>query len=262
MWEKGAILQQPLSFPLTVYFREGVAFLKDRRNGLSLVLGLLPGLPVVQGVGNGLVDGPVFRMARAFHMHWREEAEEHVAFRANLAQFLDLFASAPGVGLECQGHHRNTCLAGQLDADGVEVFGVNVFAPMLLLKSLVRKKKLKNPSSVVFTASISGYTNVAPANGVYGASKSALTAYMKYAALELASKGVRCNSVHPGRIQTPLIENRLLTESDVAQDMGQYPLKRYGKPEEVAYAIAYLLSDAAAWVTGTSLVIDGGRSLK
>lgn len=143
-----------------------------------------------------------------------------------------------------------------------EVFGINVFAPMLLIKLLVRKKKLKNPSSVVFTASISGYSNVAPANGIYGASKSALSAYMKYAALELAAKGIRCNAVHPGRIQTPLIENRLLSEEDVAKDVDMYPLKRYGKPEEVAHAIIYLLSDAAAWVTGTNLVIDGGRSLK
>lgn len=143
-----------------------------------------------------------------------------------------------------------------------EVFGINVFAPMLLIKLLVRKKKLKNPSSVVFTASISGYSNVVPANGIYGASKSALSAYMKYAALELAGKGIRCNAVHPGRIQTPLIENRLLSEEDVAKDVDMYPLKRYGKPEEVAHAIIYLLSDAAAWVTGTNLVIDGGRSLK
>lgn len=143
-----------------------------------------------------------------------------------------------------------------------EVFGLNVFAPMLLLKRLVRKKKLKDPSSVVFTASISGYSNVAPANGIYGASKSALSAYMKYAALELAGKGIRCNAVHPGRIQTPLIESGILAAEDVAKDMDWYPLKRYGKPEEVAHAIIYLLSDAAAWVTGTNLVIDGGRSLK
>jgi NAD(P)-dependent dehydrogenase (short-subunit alcohol dehydrogenase family) len=144
-----------------------------------------------------------------------------------------------------------------------EVFHINTFAPMLLLKSLIRKKKLKNPSSVVFTSSISGYSNVAPANGIYGASKSALTAYMKYAALELAGKGVRCNAVHPGRVNTALIaNNRFLSDDDVAKDMAQYPLKRYGEPEEIAYAIIYLLSDAASWVTGTNLVIDGGRSLK
>lgn len=103
---------------------------------------------------------------------------------------------------------------------------------------------------------------MAPANGIYGASKSALSTYMKYAALELAGKGIRCNAVHPGRIQTPLIENKLLTMEDVAKDIDVYPLKRYGKPEEVAHAIIYLLSDASLWVTGTHLVIDGGRSLK
>lgn len=143
-----------------------------------------------------------------------------------------------------------------------DVFKINSFAPMLLLKHLVKKKKLKNPSSVVFTASISGYNNVAPANGIYGASKSALSAYMKYAALELAGKGIRCNAVHPGRVNTPLIANRLLSKEDVAKDMEQYPLKRYAEPEEVAYAIIYLLSDASAFVTGSNLVIDGGRSLK
>lgn len=143
-----------------------------------------------------------------------------------------------------------------------DVFKINSFAPMLLLKHLVKKKKLKNPSSVVFTASISGYNNFAPANGIYGASKSALSAYMKYAALELAGKGIRCNAVHPGRVNTPLIANRLLSQEDVDKDMAQYPLKRYAEPEEVAYAIIYLLSDASSFVTGSNLVIDGGRSMK
>ena len=100
-----------------------------------------------------------------------------------------------------------------------EVFQMNCFVPMLLLKLLVKKKKLRNSSSVVFTASISGYNNVAPANGIYGTSKSALSTYMKYAALELAGKGIRCNAVQPGRINTPLISNRLLSEEDVTKDI-------------------------------------------
>ena len=54
----------------------------------------------------------------------------------------------------------------------------------------------------------------------------------------------------------------ILSEEDVKRDISLYPIGRYGKPEEVAYAIVYLLSDAASWVTGTDLVIDGGRSLK
>ena len=77
----------------------------------------------------------------------------------------------------------------------------------------------------------------------------------------MASRGIRCNSVHPGRIETPLIMNDKLTENDIKRDIELYPLKRYGQPEEVAYQIVYLLSNASAWVTGSQFVIDGGRSL-
>lgn len=141
------------------------------------------------------------------------------------------------------------------------IFSVNCYAPILLLKELVKKRKLSNSSSIVFTASISGYSNVSAANSLYGASKSALTAYMKYAALELAHKGIRCNAVHPGRIETPFLNNSLIDEETTKADITKYPLGRYGKPEEVAWSIIYLLSDASQWITGSDIVIDGGRSL-
>ena len=67
--------------------------------------------------------------------------------------------------------------------------------------------------------------------------------------------------MHPGMIETKLIYENL-TDEEREKDMTEYPLKRYGKPEEVAWAIVYLLSDASSWVTGTSLVIDGGFMLK
>lgn len=169
---------------------------------------------------------------------------------------LDGFVSNAGIG-------KMTPIQFYSLEDLDQVFNINCFIPMLLLKNLLKKKKLKKDSSVVFTASISGLTNVAPANGIYGSSKSALSTYMKYAALELSAKGIRCNAVQPGRIETPLISsNRLLTEEDRERDIAQYPLKRYGQPQEVAQAIIYLLSDASSWITGTNLVIDGGRSLK
>lgn len=147
---------------------------------------------------------------------------------------------------------------GEADID--RIFRINCFSSMLLLKQLVKKKKLNNPSSVVFTASISGHTNVSPANGVYGASKSALSAYMKYAALELAPKGIRCNAIHPGRVETPLIHT-VTDEVAIKEDLRKYPLGRYADPKEIAWSIIYLLSDAAAWITGSEIVIDGGRSL-
>ena len=85
---------------------------------------------------------------------------------------------------------------------------------------------------------------------------------MRYCARELAAKNVRTNSIHPGMVETPLIRGGAYSETGLQIDMARYPLGRYGKPEEIAQAIIYLLSDASAWVTGTSLIIDGGVSLK
>lgn len=142
------------------------------------------------------------------------------------------------------------------------IFRLNTFAPILLTKELVKKKKMSNPSSIVYTLSIAGNFNVLPGNSIYGSAKTSLAAFIKYAALELAGKGIRCNGVSPGMVNTELIKNLPISAEDLQKDMAQYPLKRYAEPEEVAYAIIYLLSDASSFVTGSNLVIDGGRSLK
>ncbi len=190
------------------------------------------------------------------------EAQIEVCDLSESDAITELVARLPELdGVVCNaGINRMKTLQFYTERDLSEIFGVNCFVPMLLMKALVKRKRLAKGASVVFTASISGYSNVAAGNGIYGASKSALSAYMKYAALELSPKGVRCNAVHPGRVETPLIHRTTDAEA-IAKDMERYPLRRYGKPEEIAYSIIYLLSDAAAWITGTDLVIDGGRSL-
>ena len=141
------------------------------------------------------------------------------------------------------------------------IFDVNFFAPVELLRLLVKKKKLTKDSSVVFVSSVGGNAVFAPGTGVYGASKSAINATMKFCAVELAPKKIRVNSVNPGRVKTKLIKNESLSEEQNKQDIDKYPLKRYGEAAEVAYAVIYLLSDASLWVTGHALVVDGGRSL-
>ena len=139
-----------------------------------------------------------------------------------------------------------------------EIFDVNFFAPVELLRLLVKKKKLIKDSSVVFVSSIGGVFAFSVGNSVYGASKAALTSTMKTCAHELASKKIRVNSVNPGMVNTRLIQEGTLSDEQHRADIERYPLKRYGEPEDVAYGIIYLLSDASSWVTGTSLVIDGG----
>ena len=142
-----------------------------------------------------------------------------------------------------------------------KVFNVNYFAPVELLRLLVKKKLLAKPSSVVFVSSIGGVLSFNPGNGVYGASKAALNSTMKFCALELAPKKIRVNSVNPGMVHTKLINPSTISEEQQIADMETYPLKRYGEPEDVAYGIIYLLSDASSWVTGHSLVIDGGKTI-
>jgi NAD(P)-dependent dehydrogenase (short-subunit alcohol dehydrogenase family) len=143
-----------------------------------------------------------------------------------------------------------------------QVLDVNTVAPILLTRQLIKKKKVAKGGSIVFTSSISGNNTVTVAHEMYSASKTAITGFMRNAALDLAVKGIRCNAVHPGMINTPMVHSGKYSEEQLQKDMENYPLHRFGEPEEVAYAMIYLLSDAAAWVTGHSLVIDGGLTLK
>lgn len=143
-----------------------------------------------------------------------------------------------------------------------QVLDVNTIAPILLTRQLVKKKKVGKGGSIVFTSSVSGNNTVTVAHEMYSASKTAITGFMRNAALDLAVKGIRCNAVHPGMINTPMVHSGKYSEEQLHKDMENYPLHRFGEPEEVAYAMIYLLSDASAWVTGHSLVIDGGLTLK
>ena len=84
---------------------------------------------------------------------------------------------------------------------------------------------------------------------------------VKGMAIELAAKSIRVNCVNPGMVETNILEKGIISDEQLHNDMQLYPLKRHGKPEEVAYAVIYLLSDASSWVTGTNLLIDGGYTL-
>lgn len=140
------------------------------------------------------------------------------------------------------------------------VFQSNTWAAVNLTRILCKKKKLKKNSSIVFTSSVSAFFN-APGRALYAGSKAALTAFMRSFAVELAEKGIRANAVHPGLVETKLISKNL-SEDELKNNLKEYPLNRLGKPEDVAWSIIYLLSDASSWVTGTSMIVDGGFMLK
>jgi len=141
------------------------------------------------------------------------------------------------------------------------IFDINFFAPVLLSQLLVKEKKIVKGASIVFISSIDGPITAHIGNSMYSASKGAVTAMAKNMALDLASKNIRVNCILPGMTETPLIHAGDITQEQLDNDMKLYPLKRYGRPEETAYAAVYFLSDASAWTTGANLVIDGGFTL-
>ncbi len=147
------------------------------------------------------------------------------------------------------------------EKDIQSVMKVNFEAPFYLTQTLLKNKKIKNKASIVFISSISGVFVSYVGGSLYSASKGAINGLCKGMAIELAPKGIRVNCVNPGMISTDILSEGTISTEQLNEDAKRYPLKRYGKPEEVAYAVIYLLSDAAEWITGSNLLIDGGYTL-
>lgn len=148
------------------------------------------------------------------------------------------------------------------EGDLHKVLDINLNAPIFLTNLLVKKKKVSKGGSIVFTSSIGRFMPAA-SGSVYAASKGGLSAFMKGAALELAPKHIRCNAVLPGMIETAIMKGKeTISEEQWEINKQLYLLKRFGTPEEIAWLIIYLLSDASSFMTGSEIVIDGGRSVK
>ena len=152
----------------------------------------------------------------------------------------------------------NRMLAKQLSSCDVDmIMDVNFKAPVVLQSLILQKKKLNKNASIVFISSI-GADSPNIGNGIYSASKGALISYSNCLMLELAPRGIRVNCISPAMVWTDLAFDNMVTEEDLKADEQRYPLKRYGKPEDIAYLTVYLLSDASSWMTGTNIRITGG----
>lgn len=192
------------------------------------------------------------------------DVETHAIDLTNLEQLASVVSTLP----KLDGVVSNAGIVYSLLAkfnepkDMEKIFKINTFSHINLVQELIRQKKINKGASIVFTSSMSGVYCGLAGGSLYGATKAALVGYAKALAIELAPRGIRVNTVHPGMIETPLTQGTALSAEQLAEDAKNYPLGRYGKPEEVAAAMVYLLSDATAWMTGSKLLIDGGYSLK
>lgn len=121
-------------------------------------------------------------------------------------------------------------------------------------------KYLKEGGRIVITSSITGNKVGNPGLGHYGAAKGGVNGFMRTAALELSTKGITINAVEPGNIMTPGMEN-VLGAKYIKDQESIIPLSKLGEPEDIAYAIIFLASDEAKYITGQSIVVDGGQIL-
>lgn len=162
--------------------------------------------------------------------------------------------------VHCAGVGDRTLLKMAREKDIERVMKANFEGPVLLQRALLKKKKVKPSSSIVFIASRAPFAPT-PGNGLYAASKGAIIAYAKVLGLELANQLIRVNCICPAMVWTELVQRDAeLTGADYHEAEKSYPLKRYGRPEDIAYLVVYLLSDVSSWMTGSCIDITGGAN--
>lgn len=159
--------------------------------------------------------------------------------------------------VHCAGIGQRVLCKQLQEADLDTMMDVNFKAPVMLQTEILKQKKINKGASIVFIASIAS-DSPSIGNAVYSASKGAIISYANCLALELAPRLIRVNCILPAMIWTDLILKGGITEEELREDEKKYPLKRYGKPEDIANLSIYLLSNAAAWMTGSSIKITGG----
>jgi NAD(P)-dependent dehydrogenase (short-subunit alcohol dehydrogenase family) len=139
-----------------------------------------------------------------------------------------------------------------------EMFNINVKGPYFQLQSLL--PLLAKPSAVVLTASV--VASVAfPNTSVYSATKAAVVSFGKTLAVELAPRGIRVNVISPGPIETPIFDKMSLPAEGKAELGNSTLLKRLGKPDEIAKAVRFLLSEDSSFIVGEEILADGGVQL-
>ena len=146
------------------------------------------------------------------------------------------------------------------EEDWDRIMAVNAKGVFLGTKAAIPAMREAGGGSIVNISSTAGLVGSPEGSASYTATKGAVRLLTKSTAIQYAGDGIRCNSVHPGPIDTEMIRDTLSDPERMAARMRRLPLKRIGTAEDIAYGVIYLASDEASFVTGSELVIDGGTT--
>lgn len=140
------------------------------------------------------------------------------------------------------------------------ILDINTRGPFLGMKAVIPYMKQNGGGSIINISSLSGIYGIG--NAAYNSSKGGLRTLTKNVALDYGKHNIRVNSVHPGVIETPMIAE--FTEDPTSREytLASIPLKKLGKPSDIAYAVLFLASNESQFITGIELVIDGGALLQ
>lgn len=175
------------------------------------------------------------------------------------SEFVDSIPVLNGI-VYCAGITRTKPVKYIKEEDINDVFQTNIISSMQITQLVLKKKKIAKRGSIVFISSIDTF-NVNKGNSIYSASKGAVNSFAKVLALELSSQNITVNCIQPGFIPSGFLSAGAITPEQLEEEQKRYPLG-FGEPEDIANGAVYLLSDAAKWITGSIITIDGGVTLK
>jgi 3-oxoacyl-[acyl-carrier protein] reductase len=188
-----------------------------------------------------------------FRMDVSSPADNKAVVEATLARFgrVDILVQNAGI-------YPLTMIADIDPAEWDQVLAVNLKGVFLAFQACLKPMRAQRYGRCVFTSSITGPRVTAPGHGHYSASKAGILGFVRAAALEVAPYGITVNGIEPGNIMTEGI--KLHRSPEFIRTMeNAVPLGRLGTPRDVGQACAFLASDEASYITGTSLIIDGGQ---
>ncbi len=178
---------------------------------------------------------------------WQEVIDETVSRFGKL----DVLVNNAGIG-------GRGGLEDMTEEEWDEVMAVNAKGVFLGTKLAMPEILKAGGGSIVNISSQMGIVGSDTSNPAYQASKAAVHVFTKSIALRYATMGVRVNSVHPGPIDTPMLQAGFVDPERMQRVMSKVPMGRVGRPEEIAYGVLFLSSDESSFITGAGLVIDGG----
>ena len=165
---------------------------------------------------------------------------------------IDILAANAGI-------YPSTDLAAIDDAVWDHVMDVNVKGAVRVVQACMPSMVSRQYGRIVLTSSITGPVTGQPGFAHYGASKAAMLGFMRSAAVELATSGVTINAVLPGNVKTPGFADT--SEEHQRRMLSSIPMGRYADPEDVGWAVRFLASPEAGYITGQTLIVDGGQVL-